>query len=296
MSEKKHFYIGIDGGATKTMGCLEDAEGNVLAEASSGPGNIRLSVDRTWESIWTVIDAMLAEESLSLSDERYAFHVGMGLAGCEVVSAYRAFINQPHPFASFKVSMDSEVACLGAHSGGDGAIIIVGTGVVGWQRDHGVNLRVGGWGFPQDDDGGGAWLGLQAVKMTLAAWDGRLPVSLLSKLVEARFADREALVEFSTYANSTHFATLAPIMIEAANENDSCAIECMKKGAAAIDLIAQTMEKAQKDPAQRMPCALLGGVAPFLMPYLSQHFISRVVPRQKSPEEGAIYLVKGLST
>ncbi len=42
---------------------------------------------------------------------------------------------------------DAHAACIGAHNGADGAIIIIGTGVVGYQTQNGEGVQVGGWGF-----------------------------------------------------------------------------------------------------------------------------------------------------
>ncbi|WP_368856164.1 BadF/BadG/BcrA/BcrD ATPase family protein, partial [Klebsiella pneumoniae] len=85
----------------------------------------------------------------------------------------------PHPFASIAFTSDGVAACLGAHSGADGAIVIAGTGSIGLGFAEGRDLRVGGYGFPISDEGSGADLGLKAVQLALRAFDGRHEQSAL---------------------------------------------------------------------------------------------------------------------
>ncbi len=189
------FFIGVDGGATKCIVRVEDEAGRLLGRETSGPANIRLSVSQALQSIYTALEKILSPLTMALGDKRFCFHAGMGIAGCEIPAAYQAFLNQPHPFATLIVSSDAHTACLGAHGGNDGAIIIVGTGVVGFQVESQQTMKVGGWGFPHDDEGGGAWLGLHAVRMTLQWLDKRLPVSGIAKAIYHYFdEDQNRLV------------------------------------------------------------------------------------------------------
>ena len=69
-----------------------------------------------------------------------------------------------HPGAAgaLRVSTDAYIAALAAHSGSPGAVIIVGTGSVGYRIEAAGHCRlVGGWGFPIGDEGSGAWIGRQ---------------------------------------------------------------------------------------------------------------------------------------
>ena len=75
---------------------------------------------------------------------------------------------------------------------------------MGFQIESKRMTKVGGWGFPHDDEGGGAWLGLHAVKITLKWLDRRLPESGLARAIYAYFAeDQQQLVTWANQANST---------------------------------------------------------------------------------------------
>ena len=166
-------FIGIDGGATKTIARVEDAHGELLGQGQGGPANIRLSVEGSWQSIHDALREALVKPGLRLDDGRLRFYCGAGLAGTEVTSACDQFVNTPHPFARLILKSDGYTSCLGAHGGGDGAMIAIGTGTVGYEIEADKEYKVGGWGFPHGDEGSGALLGLEAVRLTLHWLDGR---------------------------------------------------------------------------------------------------------------------------
>src|SRR5689334_21746470 len=178
-------FIGIDGGATKTLVRVENALGEALGQGQGGPANIRLSVEGSWRSVHEALDQALAQSGLRLDDGGHRFYCGAGLAGTEVASACDQFINTPHPFARLVLKSDGYTSCLGAHGGRDGALIAIGTGTVAYQIEAGRECKVGGWGFPHGDEGSGAWLGLEAVRLTLHWLDGRGSPSSLLEAVHA---------------------------------------------------------------------------------------------------------------
>ena len=143
----------------------------------------------------------------------------MGIAGTEVAAALDQFLAAAHPFSSLIVRSDGYTACLGSHGGEDGAVIAVGTGTIGFQVEGGRESRVGGWGFPHGDEGGGALLGLEAVRKTLQWLDGREPVDPLLEAVKARFdGDQGRLVSWANAARETEFGEIAPLVVELAGQ------------------------------------------------------------------------------
>ncbi|MFZ2315358.1 MAG: BadF/BadG/BcrA/BcrD ATPase family protein [Gammaproteobacteria bacterium] len=287
------FLIGVDGGASKCIVHIQDAAGHSIGHAVSGPANIRLSVTDSWQSIYTAIQAILQPLAISLDNPNYIFHAGMGLAGCELPDTYQAFITQPHFFKTLQVVSDAHTACLGAHAGKDGAIIIAGTGVVGYQIEQQRFTKVGGWGFPLDDAGGGAWLGLSATRLTLQWLDGRRAISGLAQTIYEYFDhNQERLVTWANQANSTAFAALAPLVIQQAAVGDAAAKHLMQQAATEIDSIATALTAQQLDTTTPLSCALIGGITPFLEPLLSKELQSRIRPCAFPPEIGAILMVR----
>ncbi len=188
---------------------------------------------------------------------------------------------------------DAYAACLGVHDCQDGAIIIIGTGVVGYELYQSERYVVGGWGFPQGDIGGGAWLGLEAVRLTFKCIDGRVHETPLLKAVFAKFNnDVGKIVSWSTKAKPMDFATIAPIVIEHIQREDAHAIDLIEEAAREIDEIAATMERRLPPHSAPLPCCLLGGIAPFIQIRACEELKSRLVPRKHDAPKGAIYMVR----
>jgi glucosamine kinase len=286
-------FIGIDGGATKCKVRVEDGNGNLLGQAVGGPANIRLSVEVAWQSIYAAVDEVLKSRNLALRDPNIRLHAGVGLAGCEVKEACQEFLGRPHSFATLHLMTDAHAACVGAHSGKDGAIIIIGTGVIGYEIQRGIGLQVGGWGFPHDDEGGGAWLGLEATRLTFQAIDHRCEKSPLTEDVFAFFDnDLNHFTSWANRANSSEFARLAPFVINHSQQDEAYAVRLMKKAAQAINRVGSALEKMHRDSRPALPCALFGGISPFIEPWLGEGLRARMVPRQGDANTGAILLVK----
>ncbi len=286
-------FIGVDGGGTKTKMRIEDEKGKVLGEGRGGPAQIRVSIKQAWDSILTLFQDILAQNNIDPSDQRYRFHAGLGLAGTEMEKQYNEFLKYPHPFTSICLKSDAYAACLGAHNNQDGAIIIIGTGTKGFQIEKGQKSEVSGWGFPQGDEGGGAWLGLEAVRLTLHSVDGRLQSSALFDAILAHFNNNLLeLLNWTIDATSTQYATLAPIVIEYVEQRDPFALTLFKTAAKAIDDIATALDKHTIDRSRTLPYSLFGGIAPFIIPWLEAKLRDKIVERQFSATQGAIFMIK----
>lgn len=286
-------YLGVDGGATKCMVRLEDEAGHVLGQGLGGSANLRLSVPQTWHHIQQAIATVLEPLSLTLTDAAPRIRAGFGLAGCEMQGMVEQFLTCLPCFHTVKISSDADVACLGAHGGQDGAIIIAGTGVAGYHRQGETICKVSGWGFPHDDLGGGAWLGLTAVQLTLQWLDGRGASSALSRAVYAHFDQNlSALVAWANQAASNQWATLAPLVVQAANAGDEAGIQCMQAAAQHLSKVSDALLKQQHPGSAPLPCALIGSIATHLAPWLSVSTKARLVESKAPPEAGAILLVR----
>jgi glucosamine kinase len=287
-------FIGIDGGATKSKVRIEDKLGNVLGQTLSGPSNMNLSVEGAWQSILHAIEEALKPTAISLQDKtHYRFHAGMGIAGCEIKSAYEEFMRYPHEFTTLQVVSDAHIACLGAHLGQDGSVIIVGTGAIGYQIEKNRTMRVGGWGFPHDDVGGGAWIGMEAIKLTLQWLDHRTEKSpLVVDIFNFFNDDLDHLVLWANRANSTEYARLAPLVINHAQQEELAAVRIMKKAAHAIDRIGATLLKIQTEKDSPLPCTLMGGIAPFIEPWIHEELRAHLVQRTADANAGAILMVR----
>ncbi|RWF36377.1 MAG: N-acetylglucosamine kinase, partial [Mesorhizobium sp.] len=125
-----HFFLGVDGGGTGCRARIEDEAGTVVGQGLSGPATTRLGIEPAWASVSRAFGAAIDEAGFGPA-EIARIRAGIGLAGIGRKGALEALKAIAHPFASIAFVSDGVGACLGAHSGQDGAIVIAGTGSIG---------------------------------------------------------------------------------------------------------------------------------------------------------------------
>ena len=163
------------------------------------------------------------------------------------------------------MTTDAHAACVGAHGGRDGGIIIIGTGSIGWAERKGLHYRVGGWGWPISDEGSGAWIGYEALRRLLWAYDGRIDWSPLLRALFARFEqDPHAILQWTVNASPRDLGSLAPLIVEHAAQNDRVGRELMRMAAVHIDGLAERLISLG---TQRL--SVVGGLAEHVAPWLS---------------------------
>jgi len=287
MSGGADYFLGVDGGGTGCRARIEDADGAVLGQGLSGPATTRLGIDAAWASIARAFGAAIAEAGFGPA-ETARIRAGIGLAGIGRKGALEALRAIAHPFASIDFVSDGVGACLGAHSGRDGAIVIAGTGSIGLGFVERRDLRVGGYGFPISDEGSGADLGLKAVQLALRAHDGRHErTALLAEVMQRFEGDPMEAVAWMDRASATDYAALAPMVMRHADQGDPVGRRIVQSAAEQIDTLVRVLfEKG----APRV--TLLGGLASPLEPWLSPDVRRRLKPADGDAVSGAIILAK----
>lgn len=281
-------FLGIDGGGSKCKVVLSDANGQLLGEGLSGPANPVRGLDVAVASILEATEQALQKAGLP-SDDKARLYVGAGLAGVNIPEYFQRVSTWRHPFKALFVTTDLHVACLGAHQGQDGAVMIAGTGSCGLASVAGRLLEIGGYGFPHSDQASGAWLGLRLVQEVLQAKDGLAPQTMLGELLGESLGQSSALAIASHFlhASPTEFAKFAPLVFHAAKAGDAFAQRLLEEAAAALNQMAERL-LAFEPPS----LALLGGVAEQLKPYLAASVQQKITPVQQAPELGAVFFAK----
>jgi glucosamine kinase len=281
------FFIGIDGGASSCRARLRDLEGNLLGEGCSGPANIHLDLDLAKESIRAASRAAIRAAGL---DERvlHRAHAGLGLAGAGLKGACEQLRAGLNSFASTVVSTDAYIAWLGAHRGGTGGIVILGTGSCGLAIVGGKRIDVGGWGAEISDEAGGQRIGREALRRSLWTYDGRAKRTKLSDLILDRYRrDPAKIVAFATSATPAQYAEFAPLVFEYARRGDPLAIELVQETAEAATRIIDRLIAGGATVV-----SLIGGLADPVMPWLPSRLREFLAAPQSDPLDGAILMAR----
>jgi glucosamine kinase len=287
----ERFFCGVDGGGSKTRIALFDEQGHRMGLTRSGPTSLTLRGERAWH---VILDALrdLYLEAGHPPDDFSTTQFGIGLAGANNTTQRARFVDAAPDVGALRVATDGYIAALGAHNGAPGAIVIVGTGSVGYRFDpSGGSRLVGGWGFPVGDEGSGAWLGRSALAQAVHVLDGRYagrPTELHAALIERCGPSRDTIMEWLRRASSTEYAQLAPLIVECANRNDAAALELVAAAGVEIDGLAEAL-----DPGRKVPLALVGGLAQPITPYLPPQLRNWIQEPHDEPIAGALLLAQG---
>jgi glucosamine kinase len=287
MRDRNLLILGVDGGGTQSRARLCAYSGRLLGEAVSGPANLRLGVEASFSSVLDAAGQCLANAGVGNKDLARIVAC-LALAGASEPGHLDAAKRHQHPFRAAVITTDAHAACIGAHRGRDGGVIIAGTGAVAWALLKGKTYRLGGWGLPISDEGSGAWVGTEALRRVLWAHDGRIAWTPLLRALFADFSnDPHAVVVWTAGASPREFGAFAPRIAEFARQDDAAAIELMRRAAVHIDALAARLM------ALGVPrLALVGGFAGALEPWLAAQTKSRLLAPVGDAVQGAVTLAR----
>ena len=281
------YLIGVDGGGSGTRALVHGVRGEAVGTGRAGPSALQQGIPQAWDNVLAAI--------------RHAFEAGgiapppwqrcalvAGLSGVSHAPWRDDFLSRNPGFGVLDAETDSFTMLMGAHGGQPGAILIAGTGSIAESlRADGSRATVGGWGFRVDDEGSGGWLGLQAVRHGLAAFDGRVNASALARRVWMHCGDeREALQEWCGSAGQFEFAQLARAVFEC-EASDPAAARLLEQATAALEELALAI-----DPRGKLPLAVSGSIGERLAPRMRPFVRSRMVPAQAGAAEGAVVIAR----
>lgn len=284
--EQDTYYIGIDGGGSNCRARLTDSRGRILGEGRSGSANFRLGVTQVRKAILSCCEDALKQAGMQTTTQQ--LHAGIGLAGA--VLEGDAEIARPITslFASCRLKTDAYIACLGAHQGQAGAILILGTGSCAQLISPQETRTLGGWGFTLGDQGSGAWLGHQAIRLALQAVEGIVTASPLTQAISQQFDGQPGrFLAWSLEAKPADFARFAPLVFQHAQQHDAHALNLLSQASSDICRLLEILEHYQTGRI-----ALLGGLADAISAWLPEDVRTRLVKAQGDALDGALLLAR----
>lgn len=281
------YYLGIDAGGTHTRARLVTAEGLVVGTGEAGPANTRIGLPEALGAVAEAYLQALGQAGLDASALN-TMRAGLGIAGLNRRGVLPGLQEHDFPFRSIAFASDAAVANLGAHAGGDGAVVIVGTGSIGFARVGEEVYTIGGYGFPISDEGSGADLGLTAIRRSLWARDGRTARSAMTDEVLATFQGSAGrIVDWAARAAPADYAAFAPLVMDHASAGDPIAEAIVQAAAHRLDrLIRVLLEKGAPS------CCLMGGLAARMRDWLAASIRERLSEPLGDALDGAILLAR----
>lgn len=285
MADAPILFLGVDGGATRCRTRLRDVEGRILAETEGPAANVYVDFEGAMQVVRDYAARALAQAGARPAETA----IGLGLAGLsDSADAARVLAALPG-WARVAPANDASAACLGAHAGADGGLIISGTGSAAIARVNGRETIVGGRGFWLGDDGAAARVGCDAVRAAMRAHDGLEPMSGLSKRILAHFDfDPLRMLDWAPTARPNDYGAFAPWALEAAHAGEPGARAILEAAGRAVATLANAVEKLG---ARRL--AIVGGLAEPLRPFLPPGLSEKLHAPLFDPADGAVLLAGG---
>jgi N-acetylglucosamine kinase-like BadF-type ATPase len=263
----KRYVLGIDGGGTKTQSLIADEDGHVCGSGIGGPSNYDdVGTEKAKAGIAKAV--RMARQQASLPDAPFA-SVFLGMAG--VVSetdraAIHAIARELRLAADENIDIDHDcrIALAGGLRGRPGIVLIAGTGSSCFGRNAADESWIaGGWGHLISDEGSSYWLGIQAMRCAAATSDGRLH-SILKELVQDHFQLKEMKdLMHRIYVigmSRSEVASLAPLVIRAAHQEDDVALDLLRQGACDLAQMVSTVADKLHFTGESCELALVGGL------------------------------------
>ncbi len=282
-------FIGVAGGATRCRARMRDAGGAVLAEAEGDAANIHVDFASAVSVMRSVVSEALRKAGVG-ADERPRVAIGLGLAGVNDAADAAKVAEAFRGYALARAANDATTACIGAHAGADGGIVIAGTGSAAIARVAGAETIIGGRGFALGDGGSGAHIGLDALRAATLAFDGLGPrTGLTDEILQNFEGDLVRMVRWARSARPGDYGMFAPRVFRSAAKSDPVAVAIAGSAARAIGSLTRRIVALG---AERV--ALVGGVGEALRPFFD-HEIAVLLRRPLyDATDGAILMAGGV--
>jgi len=259
------YFIGMDGGGTKTKCVLADENMNILHECSGGPSTfILIGVETVANTLYNLIRECVEKVNLKFEDLE-AVVIGTTGAGRRsdaetLEKGFNEYLqDRDIKLKNFRVESDARIALEGAFAGEAGSILIAGTGSIMFGKDDkGEIHRVGGFGRFIGDEGSGYMIGRKGLMAAAKGFDGRGAPTQLTNILEENFGiDDPSKLITEIYKNNFDIASIAPFVIKAAENNDEVCETILDEESENLVLHLRAMKK--KLLVHGMKVSLIGG-------------------------------------
>lgn len=246
------YYLGIDGGGTKTEALIVSEDMRELHRFRSGAINYN---GESEENIYAHISEIFLEAD-KLEGLNNCAGVCIGMAGISnpvAVCCIQGAVKAAGYEKEVLLKGDQVTGLAGALDGKAGATLIAGTGSICVGIDGKGNMhRTGGYGNIIDDGGSGYAIGRDILSATVRAFDGRGQATVLTDLVKGRMRELSldagedwisSLIRF-LYDKTTSkgdIASFGQLISKAIKADDEVAIVIAEKAVSELFLLTSAL-------------------------------------------------------
>ncbi len=298
--EEPSYYLGIDGGGTKTEFLLVSESGEEISHAVLGASNpVDVGISKALDLLAGGIDSVCGDIP------RNKISVFAGIAGGitgDNQKIIASFLKRLH-FARYANGSDAQNAVASALGHANGTVVILGTGVIAFSQIDGKLYRRGGFGYLFEDGGSGYAVGRDAIASALYDDGGYGERTILTDMIKERLKADDLLKKLSHFyeGGKREIASYSPLVYEAYRKGDKVAEGIARRNAECVArLIESTPRTDKSEKIQRV--VLMGGqtrdadiIIPLINSYLKKPFEYELTVNKKQQVYGAL-LLAGLNT
>lgn len=245
------YFLGIDGGGTKTTFTLVDEKLNIITSITKGTCHYnQIGFDNLTKLLKSSLEEVCKNAKINVEEIMHTF---VGLAGYgnikEIRESIEVAVKNAYNNIDYTLGNDVEIALAGSLNGEEGINVIAGTGSIAQALDKNEKLhRCGGWGYRLGDEGSAYYIGMMSLKTFTYQSDGRCKRTKLYDLIRAHL-NIENDYDLIKYLNDeiqgdrTEIAKFATICSKAALEGDTTAIEIFDNAAYELSRLVVGLER-----------------------------------------------------
>jgi N-acetylglucosamine kinase-like BadF-type ATPase len=318
MRASKKYFVGIEGGGTKSSIILSDENGTIISKAKGKATNPNVIGFET--SAKNIVDSISSVCKKSNCAWKEISSITIGTAGggnsasqLHLKKELQKKIRDKKFFPLIRITSDAEITAEAALGNESGIVLIAGTGsiLLGKKNEprftnHESQItsreprtfRIGGWGNILGDEGSGFAIARDGVKEVVNTFDRNNEVTPLTKTA-LKFFSANNVYELPSkiFNGKKNLASFAPSVIELALKNDSQSLFVVEFHCNA--LLQQLQLVCNHFPnINKLPLVLLGGLlenenfySQMLKDNIEQYFPQLEIQKPKFPSAyGAILL------
>jgi glucosamine kinase len=236
------YFLGIDGGGTKTR-CVLGDEHSTLGFGSSTSCKIqRVGEACAHDALSAAIHEACVQAGTS---PRQIARTCSGVTGAgrpEIADRMRTLISRIAG-GEIEILGDAEIAFEDVFGAGPGIVVNAGTGSFAYGRNaKGEPRRAGGWGHSISDEGSGYWIGIEAIKAALQERDKKKESAFLNQLMEGLGAkDFDDFIVLVNANPAPDFGDLFPVVRSAADNDNGIANDVLDRAGQELANLATTI-------------------------------------------------------
>jgi len=243
------YFLGVDGGGTKTQFVLVDRDGNLVA-AYEGPASYHpeIGIDGLRRVLGDGLAALFGQVGIDGSTVAHAF---FGLPAHGEDSAAQPLLDAlPEPLLGhrrYRCGNDMICAWAGSLGGEDGINVVAGTGSIGYGERRGRAARAGGWGEIFGDEGSAYWIAVRGLNAFTRMSDGRLPRGPLYAVFRQALGltdDLDLCAKVMNAHDRGSIAALSQLVARAARDGDRAAVQIFDDAARELAAVAEAVRRA----------------------------------------------------